>query len=120
MEQAEYEKKYFPLCSQAGDLMLSGLSPGILVHDSPKQDQLGFSFRRGAGVWGSSSGFLSIWSLSDSYIRVPLLMKVSSGLLPSLSLVSLEHFPRLVAIASGKHIVPLPSLLLYPCKDPHI
>lgn len=42
MEQAEYEKKYFPLCSQAGDLLFSGLS--ILVHDSPEQDQLGFFF----------------------------------------------------------------------------
>lgn len=52
MEQAEYEKKYFPLCSQAGDLLFSGLSWGILVHDSPEQDQLGFFFRRGAGVWG--------------------------------------------------------------------
>lgn len=52
MEQAEYEKKYFPLCSQAGDLLFSGLSPGILVHDSPEQDQLGFFFSEEVLVFG--------------------------------------------------------------------
>lgn len=98
-------------------LGLAGASWSMMVLSKINLD---FFFQRGVGVWESSSGFLSIWSLSDSYIRVPLLMKVSSGLLPSLSLVSLEHFPRLVAIASGKHIVLPPSLLLYPCKDPHI
>lgn len=38
MEQTEYEKKYSPSCSQAGNLLFTGLSWGILVHVSSEQD----------------------------------------------------------------------------------